>query len=414
VTAATGRIGADALPRVGLVLSKGFDQAVTVTLLQWPWYVGSVAAFVVADNVFEPWRTLLSYGADFIWLTAALVGAMRLDRPDFRPTTGFILRLAGVYVIAAAVFVAGLVVLIAPGLYFGTRLWLAPVAVALEGKAVGQAIARSWNLTGRAFWQTFALFAIVFCLEVLAGALAIFAVRESPLLRLIPWRHAALNETVNTVHALVVYFIIAASVSCKLLWLSALAAWPEKPMAPLLVRPFHPKRRLEQALETIRLRLDPLGPEHALLLYEPLRSPQLYRYVSQPPPESEQALARRFKLLATGHSPDGSQVWMNWAVSTGDGRYVGMVQATVDGKTAVMGYDIFPAYWRQGYGKEACSAVIESALRDLGVTLVEAIVDVENQASIALLESLDFKRVWTGPSDDMPGHTDHRYERVLG
>jgi len=165
------------------------------------------------------------------------------------------------------------------------------------------------------------------------------------------------------------------------------------------------------ALATERLRLEPLKPSHARALFEPMRDERLYRYEAQRPPKSEAGLERRFERLAVGR--DGSQLWFNWAVRGKDGPYVGLVQATVDGKSAVIGYDIFPAYWRQGYGKEACSAVIERALRDLGVTLVKAIVDIENQASIALLESLGFKRVWTGPSDDMPGHTDHRYERVL-
>jgi len=165
------------------------------------------------------------------------------------------------------------------------------------------------------------------------------------------------------------------------------------------------------ALDTERLRLEPLEPSHARLLFEPMRDERLYRYEPQRPPKSEAGLERRFERLAVGR--DGSQLWFNWAVRAKDGPYVGLIQTTVDGTSAVIGYDIFPAYWRQGYGKEACNAVIDRALRDLGVTHVEAIVDVENQASIALLESLGFKRVWTGPSDDMPGHTDHRYERVL-
>jgi len=169
--------------------------------------------------------------------------------------------------------------------------------------------------------------------------------------------------------------------------------------------------RNEAMLDTARLRLEPLKVAHARLLFEPMRDERLYRYEAQRPPTSEAGLERRFEKLAVGR--EGSQLWLNWAVRSNDGPYVGLVQATVDGKSAVIGYDIFPNFWRQGYGKEACSAMIERALRDLGVTLVEAIVDVGNQASIALLESLEFKRVWTGPSDDMPGHTDHRYERVL-
>jgi ribosomal-protein-alanine N-acetyltransferase len=166
-------------------------------------------------------------------------------------------------------------------------------------------------------------------------------------------------------------------------------------------------------IETPRLWLEPIVPEHAKALYAPLQDPLLYRYVSQPPPESESALRRRFEKLATGRSPDGSQTWLNWAARAKTGPYVGLIQATIEGDHALIGYDIFVPFWRKGYGKEACRAMIDAALRGLGVKSISAIVDADNAASIALLEGLGFFRAWTGPSDDMPGHTDHRYEFVL-
>jgi RimJ/RimL family protein N-acetyltransferase len=166
----------------------------------------------------------------------------------------------------------------------------------------------------------------------------------------------------------------------------------------------------ESNVETQRLVLEPLMPDHASLLYEPLRDRRLYRYEGLAPPESEAALRRRFEKLATRRSPDGSQLWLNWAVRLKDGPYVGLVQATIEGPHALIGYDIFVAHWRKGYGKESCAAMIDAVRREYGVTSFTAFVDVENEASIALLESLGFKRAWTGPSDDMPGHTDHRYE----
>jgi len=126
-----------------------------------------------------------------------------------------------------------------------------------------------------------------------------------------------------------------------------------------------------------------------------------------------ESLLLRFTQLAAGRSPDGSETWLNWAVRCNDGAYVGWVQATVVGETAIIGYDIFAEHWRKGYAREACTAMLASLQSDYRVKSARAIVDVENTASIGLLESLGFDRVWTGPSEDMPGRTDHKYERRL-
>jgi [ribosomal protein S5]-alanine N-acetyltransferase len=168
----------------------------------------------------------------------------------------------------------------------------------------------------------------------------------------------------------------------------------------------------ERALETPRLILEPLVSAHAAKLFEPLQDARIYVYESLTPPESAKMLEARYALLAARRSPDGSQIWLNWAVRRKTGEYVGTVQATIEAPRAMIGYDFFPPFWKRGFAREACAEVVRVLTTEFGIQKIEAVVDVENAASIKLLEALGFSRVWTGPSDDMPGHTDHRYERL--
>jgi [ribosomal protein S5]-alanine N-acetyltransferase len=168
----------------------------------------------------------------------------------------------------------------------------------------------------------------------------------------------------------------------------------------------------QTVLETRRLRLEPLTAAHAPLLFEPLRDERLYRYEAVEAPASIEELVARCTLLEKRRSPDGSERWLNWVVRLHDGSVVGRMQATVRSDHTLIGYDIFVPYWRNGYGKEACAAMLDFLEHESDIDVFRAFVDTENAASIALLESLGFTRMWTGPSDDMPGRTDHRYDRT--
>lgn len=166
----------------------------------------------------------------------------------------------------------------------------------------------------------------------------------------------------------------------------------------------------ERVVETKRLALEPLVPSHARRLFAHLQDERLYRFYAGEPPASVEALERRYAAWATRTSPDGAQTWLNYAVRLRDGGYVGWVQATMSGDVATIGYDVFPPFWRRGYGKEACAELVRALREEHGVSRIIANVDTENVASCRLLEALGFPQVWTGPSEDMPGHADFRYE----
>jgi RimJ/RimL family protein N-acetyltransferase len=171
----------------------------------------------------------------------------------------------------------------------------------------------------------------------------------------------------------------------------------------------------ELPLETARLRLEPLVVGHAAALFEALQAPDLYTYNPQDPPSSPEILTARYATLSSRRSPDGREVWLNWALrqrATGD--YVGTVQTTVRAdQTALLAYMIFVPFWRQGYAREACARVLAHLFEEYHLSCVAAEIDTRNAASMRLVEALGFTRVATTPGADFfkgSASDEYRYE----
>jgi ribosomal-protein-alanine N-acetyltransferase len=138
---------------------------------------------------------------------------------------------------------------------------------------------------------------------------------------------------------------------------------------------------LEAVLRTPRLRLEPQAERHAEVLFVP--------------PASLQALRERLAWLSARRSPQGDELWLNWVMCDAhSGAYIGRVQATVRGDApAYIAYEVFPAFWQQGYATEACIRMIRWLIDDLHIEHFSAEVDSLNTASLRLLERLGFRRV---------------------
>ena len=164
-------------------------------------------------------------------------------------------------------------------------------------------------------------------------------------------------------------------------------------------------------LECERLLLEPLRVAHAELLFELLQDEAAYMFVPQEPPTLE-SLRERYALLESRASPNGDQVWLNWALhrKTAD-EYVGLVQATVHAdRTVQLAYQLFPPCWGRGYATEACRRVLQLLFGPYRVTQVLAEVDTRNRASIRLLERLGFERASCQPAaDHFKGRTSDEY-----
>jgi [ribosomal protein S5]-alanine N-acetyltransferase len=150
-----------------------------------------------------------------------------------------------------------------------------------------------------------------------------------------------------------------------------------------------------EPINTPRLRLEPLLPGHADALFDGLQEPQIYTFIDERPPASRASLAERYSRLAIRRSPDGNDLWLNWAIFLREtASYIGYVQATVYlDRTAEIAYAVFPVWWARGLATEAVGAMI-GYLRDRhGVTKFMARVHPENHRSIALIKGLGFLKV---------------------
>lgn len=74
-------------------------------------------------------------------------------------------------------------------------------------------------------------------------------------------------------------------------------------------------------------------------------------------------------------------------------QLIGAVRLTLDGKGgADFGYCYGSAYWRNGYGYEAASALVEAGFDVLKLHRLWATCDARNEGSIAVLEKMGMRR----------------------
>ena len=173
----------------------------------------------------------------------------------------------------------------------------------------------------------------------------------------------------------------------------------------------------EPLLQTQRLSLEPLNAWHGEPLFVGgLKDPLLYIYMAKEPPLAVADLSRRFERLESRRSPDGSELWLNWAVRLTAGGYIGLIEATVTpDEIALLAYFVFAPHQRQGYAREAAAGVL-AHLAEIGARAARATVDTRNQASIGVLEALGFTRTDTiMKREKVRGRwvDDHVYEKPL-
>ena len=167
-------------------------------------------------------------------------------------------------------------------------------------------------------------------------------------------------------------------------------------------------------IQSARLSLEPLIAAHADVLHAPLSDPALYTFLPGDPPKSVEALRVRYQRLETLRSPDGSELWLNWAVRKIGGDYVGLVEATVRADaSAHFAYFVLRPFQRQGFAAEAVEAVLIHLQRDLGLRQARALLDTRNETSWRLLERLGFRRARTiSGADHFKGAASDEYEYV--
>lgn len=153
------------------------------------------------------------------------------------------------------------------------------------------------------------------------------------------------------------------------------------------------------AIMTERLRLEPLGVDHAAEMTEVLRDEALYAYIGGEQP-TEDELRQRYRRQCVGHSADGSQGWLNWIIRDAATRSAaGYVQATVtregDHQVADIAWLVSTSHQGRGVASEASRAMV-AWLRDQGIDRFQAYVHPDHGASAAVAQ-----RVGLAPTEDL-------------
>jgi len=118
-------------------------------------------------------------------------------------------------------------------------------------------------------------------------------------------------------------------------------------------------------LETSRLFLEPVEESHAEELWELFRDPELHHFVPFEP-QSLEKQRERCSRWAKRCSPDGSEIWLNWAArDKGMRTVIAHFQAGVKQTgVASIGYLVARKHQKQGIAAEGLETVF-TYLRDV-------------------------------------------------
>ncbi len=147
-------------------------------------------------------------------------------------------------------------------------------------------------------------------------------------------------------------------------------------------------------LESMRMTLEPIDENHAVELCELFSDPLLHTFVPFEPLSLEQQQLRCARW-ALRKSPDGKELWLNWA---GRDRVTKTVMAhfqvgAKDDGTASIGYLVSRGFQNQGFAYEGLQAVLAYLQIKIGIREVKAWSDTRNLASHKLAKKLGMSQV---------------------
>jgi len=146
-------------------------------------------------------------------------------------------------------------------------------------------------------------------------------------------------------------------------------------------------------LETERLNLRQLTLEDTDFVFRHFSDPAVTRYLMDEPPVTDHAQAReiiQFYLEPAGKTHN------RWGIfRKSDRQPIGTCGYHKWNKRyfrAEIGFDLGPGFWGQGYMTEALRLVITHGFERMKLNRIDALVYVENDRSIRLLQRLGFKQ----------------------
>ena len=145
-------------------------------------------------------------------------------------------------------------------------------------------------------------------------------------------------------------------------------------------------------IETPRLRLRPRVREDVESIVTMDADPEVRRFMGGPldPQVHRVEVVANILICRPKH-------W-SWAIECKDrGGFLGMclLRPWEGTEFICLGWRLLRQHWGQGFATEASRAVLDHALRVLGIDLVVAIVDPRNLASIRVAEKIGLRHVGT-------------------
>ncbi len=148
-----------------------------------------------------------------------------------------------------------------------------------------------------------------------------------------------------------------------------------------------------RTIRTARLRLDPVTPANAGLLWDVLQEPDLRDYQDLPDLNRAQFL-RTVGSRPTRFGP-GATGRFEWLMQIGDGtETLGWVSLRISESsraTAEIGYSVVRAHRGQGFATEAVAALVDEGFRRTRVKQIRAYCLPENLPSRAVLRRNGFE-----------------------
>lgn len=149
-----------------------------------------------------------------------------------------------------------------------------------------------------------------------------------------------------------------------------------------------------ETIETARLVLrKPIFPDDAPRIFASYASdPAVTRYVTWVPHRGVEESTRILRTRLAWWDDGREYSWV--IIDRGTGDLLGLISINGDGTLwrYSLGYVLARAHWGRGIMREAAGAVLAATFAHPGVERVWAVVDVENAASVRVLEHIGMQR----------------------
>jgi [ribosomal protein S5]-alanine N-acetyltransferase len=147
---------------------------------------------------------------------------------------------------------------------------------------------------------------------------------------------------------------------------------------------------LGESFDTERMHLRLLEERDLYVVHRQFSDPDMCRYFSEPPMNLETARA----TIEFFRHPERDPYLRYGMFEKTTGEFIGTCgyhHYDPERRQTELGYDVWKAFWRNGYVSEAVRALIPMCFAELEIDQVYVLIDEANQASIGTAKKLGFR-----------------------